>query len=166
MKKLCQLECKNFVCGEAEFIAFDLVDQGCVTDVDQNPRKCKKMCKSKCTKACMDRPKCPEPQPEDCANPAQTTPIHCANGVASGGAGKDSFCTDAIDLLCSRSCGLCVDEVARFESCDGARTTHEYCRLARTLTGYEKDRYCTAFTQKQCPVSCMGASADGEQCPE
>ena len=153
---------------------YDLVKQGCITDiVQQNPGRCKKLCKNKCKHACMDRPECPEPPPlvvEDCADPAQTTPIHCAPIHLLNDAGKAKFCTETVDRLCSRSCGLCRDGVARFESCDGPRTTEASCQTGvQASVEYDaeaaKNKYCTIITQKSCPVSCMGASSAGEQCP-
>ena len=108
---------------------------------------------------------------EDCADPGQT-PIRCAP-LYSGeldDAGKAKYCNEYFSRLCSRSCGLCRGGIARFESCDGARTTETTCQAGvQASEEYSvqaaKDKYCTARIQKECPVSCMGANINGGQCP-
>ena len=157
-----------------EFGRYDLLQVGCITNIVQSdPKKCKKLCKKSCKEECYARPECPPPPPlvpEDCDDPLQTTPVQCAPIHLLDDAGKAEYCTEAVDRLCSRSCGLCLDGIPRFESCDGDRYKDAGCQAsvqasAEYSAQAAKDKFCTAYIQKECPVTCMGASIDGDQCP-
>ena len=109
---------------------------------------------------------------EVCDDSNQTTPAQCAP-LHSGKLdddGKAKYCTETVDRQCPRSCGLCLDGIARFESCDGDRYPEAECQASvQASKGYTaqeaKNKYCTAQIQKECPVTCMGASANAGQCP-
>ena len=132
-------------------------------------KKCKKACKKACKDECNAQPECTFPPlvPENCDDSSQTTPDQCAPIAI---AGKAKFCTETLVRQCSRSCGLCLDGIPRFESCDGDRSPDAGCqRGVQASVEYTaqaaKDKYCTAQIQKECPVTCMGASTNEGQCP-
>jgi len=184
LKKTCKKKCNDLVCDKAEFDRYDLKEEGCATSIVQIDRKkCKKKCKKACKDECNEQPECPPPPPlvpEDCDDSSQTTPAQCLplHEGELDDEGKAKFCTDTVDRLCARSCGLCLDGIPRFESCDGDRSPEAACQagvqayaglLNSEGVAYSaeaaRSKYCTGFIQKQCPVSCMGASTNEGQCP-